>query len=112
MSFFDEMADLVDDLMGDDDFKSEATLVRVTKVYDKKTGKTSEQNQLLACLALLGARRSRNDAGVYLHEIVATLNVEPQINDVLQIGSFKHVVAAVETVAPNGRAIVWKAVMK
>lgn len=89
-----------------------ASLIKVTGGNDRLTGKRSEQNQIVACEAVIGLAKRESSNGLYLVRSVATLTVEPKIGDRLEIGKRVYTFETVEEIAPDGNPILWKGVVK
>lgn len=112
--FYAEMADLIEELA--DEFLRPAVLTRKTAA---QTAYVPGQPRKLApastvrldCRAVAKPRATRLADGVLHHDTVLTLTVEPQIGDEVEQGTKTYKVTALETVAPVGVALVYRAVV-
>ncbi|MBT2244573.1 hypothetical protein JQK15_13595 [Sphingobium sp. BHU LFT2] len=111
--FYAEMADLIEELA--DEFLRPATLIRKTAAqtaYVPGTRKLAPASTVrLDCKAVAKPRATRLADGVLHHDTVLTLTVEPQIGDEIEQGVKTYKVTALETVAPTGVALVYRAVV-
>lgn len=72
---------------------------------------TVGSTQSIPCEAVARVRNTRLDNGVLHTDTVLTLTVEPRIGDTVAQGDLTYTVRSVETVAPIGEAIVFRAVV-
>ncbi len=80
--------------------------------YDIDTGETTVSEMVIQCLAIVGTVKKRDMNGVQTTETVATVNKAIQIGDTLSIGQRSYVIHTVDEVAPDGKPIIWKAVVR
>lgn len=112
--FYADMVGLMEELA--DEFLRPAVLIRKTAA---QTSYVPGQPRKLApasivrleCKAVAKPRATRLADGVLHHDTVLTLTVEPQIGDEVEQGTKTYKVTALETVAPTGVALVYRAVV-
>jgi hypothetical protein len=114
--FYKDMADLVGELVLE--FLRPATLTRQSaaeqSAYNPRTGETTvipATVVTLPCMAVAKARTTRLENGVLHHDTVMTLTVEPTVGDTIAQGDKVYKVASVETTAPVGTALIYRAVV-
>ncbi|MFZ4165308.1 hypothetical protein [Brevundimonas sp. NPDC058933] len=109
-AFFDEMRDLTDELM--EEFAVAATLTRVVGKHDPRTDRAERHEFPISCLGVLSARKQYAANGLLVHQTVAKLTAKPEIGDKLKIGPSTYTVDHVEEIAPDGKPIIWMAVLR
>ena len=110
MNLFDEFRELAGELAIE--MMVPAKLVRVGGAYDPATDRKSRSKQVIACRAVMGARRVVAVNGVITNQTVARITVAAEAGDQLEIGGQTHTIASVEIIAPDGKPIMWVGVMK
>jgi hypothetical protein len=106
--FYTTMAAVTQRMFASDMF-ADAVLTRVTRAFDRLASTTTSTTALLPCRAVAKPETIMNDNGQKQHDMTIIMNIEPQVDDLIQIGGHKYRVEEVIRVAPNGNALVYKA---
>lgn len=93
-------------------FMKPARLYRVNGGNDRLTGRRSNDEHYVECLAILAPVRTTTANGVIVHHTVATLTVKPKAGDRISMNGVQYTFETVEEIAPDGRPIIWRGVVK
>lgn len=110
MNLYDELQGDISALLID---LGVGTLTRtvVTGGSRNKAGARSTSTQTLDAFAIVGAETITDEQGRLVSVTMATMLTQPLENDKLVMGLDTYVVGKVTKIAPQGQALVWKAVV-
>lgn len=80
--------------------------------YDPATGAVTSTSETYSAKAVLQPVTTWSAAGVPSRETIATMALEPRVDDILAIGGLTLRVTKVEAVSPTGEAIVYRATVE
>lgn len=116
MNLKNEFGPLVVEMLTE--FGTKATLTRkgasLTPTAEQKFDKAAraaKQATTLTTLAVVAPQKIKNDEGRYVSASVATMLAKPVEGDTLTMGAQVWTIGEVTTVAPQGEAIVYMAVV-
>ena len=116
MTIFDELRDVAAELFAE--LATDATLVRVARTYDEDDMATTETVARHAGRgALIAPEPTRGADGALILGEQAILGelpagISPQVGDVLEVGAASARISGVQTVRPDGAAILWRLMLE
>lgn len=111
MSLYDEFRELAEEMLAE--FGAPAKLFRVHAEYDPLTDTRSKYETVESCFAVVTPRKIRANNGVIEIQLMARLNVEPEIGDKLSQNGKAYTIEDVEEIDPiNDGPILYMAVLK
>jgi len=115
MSLYEEAAATFAELLNDPDFRSPAILTTSSEgVFDPVEGEftTSQSATSVDCNAILAPITQKGAGGPITFSTMAILDAKPSVGSTLVVGPSSYTVKEVQTIAPNGVAFAWKALVE
>ena len=112
MSFYDKMTALADKFTKGE-FFTDATISRKKgSGFNPNTGKVNEvTSSHTPCRAVVSELTTKGANGALMSNTMIVMDTEPKSDDVITIGINKYRIGDVTTVAPTGKAIIYKAMV-
>lgn len=110
MSFYAPFSQIVQEFVNVGALVS-ITIIRRTGAFNPRTATTDTTDEMLTGFGVVSVLKTRASDGTIKSTNVAKMTIEPKIGDTLRIGPMTYTIDEVSTIAPDGNAIFYEAIV-